>query len=388
MKKEKKEYIIFAPINQYGGVNLDVGFLALLISEEYSVIVISLGNFYSNSSVFLFDKNLNYNSLDRIIYNNNFLVKFLTNLICIIKPIKIPKHFRVENLITKSQFINLNKIKLAYIEKEILKADVIVLCSQLTSNYMKEIVDIAHSHNKKIIFRTTGQINKNQLSDENKVWFKKVSVFIHHSKKSQGILKEFMQSGEHKVIDQNACFEEEFLKIPIRKKNISRFFTLSRLHESKGIDTAISAFLKVSGIEDTLTIYGDGADEKRLKKIANNSPTIIFNGKVDFKDVPKIFSENDCLIISSKFEAGPYSGIESMAAGTPLISTRVGAMEERLPNYSYFYDGSEEELERLMKLMKVLSIEDIQVISRNLRKIYLNAYTESTIRELYNVNFE
>ena len=47
--EEDKKYLIFSPINEYGGVNIEVSFIANLINEKNPVEVISLGDYYSNA---------------------------------------------------------------------------------------------------------------------------------------------------------------------------------------------------------------------------------------------------------------------------------------------------------------------------------------------------
>ena len=87
---DQKKYLIFSPVNEYGGVNMDVGFLAKIISHKHQVKVISLGDYYKNSSVFYFDATLDYTSLNRILYQKNFAVRLLTNILSWVKPMKSP----------------------------------------------------------------------------------------------------------------------------------------------------------------------------------------------------------------------------------------------------------------------------------------------------------
>ena len=248
---------------------------------------------------------------------------------------------------------------------------------------MKEIVDFASTNNKGIVFRTTGQITEAHLLEENIIWYNKVHTFIHHSKRNRDTLFSFTKFDNHAIIDQNAYSEERFLKVPVSKSRIKRFFTLSRLHKLKQLDKAIEAFLLVAEKEDILTIYGDGPEEQSLKSIAAEHPSIVFAGKIDFKDLPDVFLKNDCLIIASSMEAGPYTGVESMASATPIISTRVGSMTERLPEYDFFYDGTKDELAKKIQEIKQLNPEDIEKLSLGLRNRYVDNYSEEKITAQY-----
>lgn len=377
-----KNYIIFSPVFLYGGVNLDVAFISDIILEKNNLKIISLGDLYSNSSIYLFNKNLNYNSLNNLIYKKDLLIKNITNLLCLIKPINVPCHFRVENKLTKSNLINIKKKKIKLIENEIKKTDVIFICSQLTSKYNKEIIEIASNNNKKIILKTTGQIKNNEITQENLIWLNKVDVFIHHSLKNKDQISNLTTHSKHYIIDQNAYFEDTFLKNK-QKNKIKNFFVLSRLDNIKQIDIAIKAFSKLNKSDVFLNIYGDGKEEESLTLLSNGIKNINFKGRIDYKDIPNVFAENDCLLITSKFEAGPYTAIESMASGTPLISSKVGAMEERLPNYKYFFDGSEENLFEMMNKILMLKPHEIKHLSDELKQTYLKNYSENRIKNKY-----
>lgn len=382
MQKERK-YLIFSPINEYGGVNIEVSFIANLLAEKNPVEIISLGNYFLGALGKL-PLNVSYNSLDRILYQENFLIRSSTNLLCAIKPLSLPNHFRVENLLTKIAVINLRRKKIKKIQEAISGSAVIIICSQLTSHLVKEIVEISFQQNKKIIFRLTGQIQAQHLNEENIPWLKKVSTFIHHSSKSQNKLSNFLRNSNNIIIDQTSILEEELLKIDIKKTRIKKFFTLSRWHPIKNIDTIIEAFTQQSTDDDELNIYGDGEEENKLKKLVQNRPNIHLKGKIEYHNIPEVFKQNDCLIISSFNEAGPITGIESIAAGVPVISSRVGAMEDRLGiDYQFFFNGQIKDLEQKINKVRKITPSAVYSISKNLRKVYLQNYLEENIKNEY-----
>lgn len=380
--EEDKKYLIFSPINEYGGVNIEVSFIANLINEKNPVEVISLGDYYSNALGNL-NSNVNYNSLDRIIYNQHSLIRSITDLICKVKPLSSPNHFRVENKLTTSSLIKVRNKKIKVIEKAISRSDVVVICSQLTAHFVKEIVQFAFQQDKKIIFRLTGQIQSQHLKKENIPWFRKVSTFIHHSSKSQERLSNFLKNSNNVIIDQTTILEKELLQIKIKPKKVNKFFTLSRLHSLKNIDAVIKAFINQSEGDDELNIYGDGEELIFLKKLAQNQPNIFFKGKVEFKDVPRVFEKNDCLIISSSSEAGPLVAIEAMAAGVLIITADIGAMKDRLPKYKFLYKKYYLGLTQAITSVKKLNSLQVQKFSIEFRTRYLENYSLSSITALY-----
>jgi glycosyltransferase involved in cell wall biosynthesis len=46
------------------------------------------------------------------------------------------------------------------------------------------------------------------------------------------------------------------------------------------------------------------------------------------EDVPALLSQATCLLLTSDYESCPYTVIEAMAAGVPVVATRVGGVPE------------------------------------------------------------
>lgn len=374
-----KKILILSPINQYGGVNMDVAFLSKILGDKNNVKVISLANYFEDSSVYYFDENLNYNSLNRIIYDSDYTVRYLTKLVSLIKPLTIPNHFRIHNFLTKLKQIQLEQTKIKYLSLEIEKADIILVCSQLTAEYNSHIINLAFEKNKIILLKVTGQINNSKIDNVVRDWIKKVDLFIFHSYANYKNIESLLDRNKVEIIDQHSYLENQLLNISIKKNKMINFFTLSRFHSIKQIHKVIDAFNSINNSNLILNIYGDGDGEDHLKKRAKNK-NIKFHGKVDYKLIPNIFKENDCLIIASKIEAGPYTGIESMASGTPIISTIVGAMEERLgKEYPFFYDGTEKDLIEKISVISSLNEKNIMNLSQSLRNSYLKNYSKEII---------
>ncbi|MCF1714790.1 glycosyltransferase family 4 protein [Flavihumibacter sp. RY-1] len=55
-----------------------------------------------------------------------------------------------------------------------------------------------------------------------------------------------------------------------------------------------------------------------------------FNGWVAYSDLPKILERSDMLVLTSRQEALPMSIAEAMAAGRPVLATRVGGIPEMI----------------------------------------------------------
>lgn len=376
------KYLLLSPVNRYGGVNLDVGFMASIIAEQHRVEVHSLGRYFDDASVFYFDPTLAYTSVDRELYHSSFMLRTWARITQLLKPMAIPIHHRLDNSLSR-KFSDLETARKKHIRETISNCDVLVLCAQLTANYMECGVNAAAAKGIPVVFRTTGQITERQLTSANKQWLDKVACIIHHSQQNKSKAAHFLPEARHLVIDQNAYDEARFLKLAAVNTPVTRFYTIGRLSPLKRNLQVIQAFKALSLSDIALHIYGDGEEEQLLKEAAASHAQIHFHGALGFEQIHQAHGANDCLIISSRVEAGPYTGIEAMASGRLIISTVVGAMPSRLLDYPYFYDGSTEDLIDKMQQICQLKSKEVSDKAIALRDRYKAQYGEEKIRAAY-----
>ncbi|GAA6153446.1 glycosyltransferase [Pseudoteredinibacter isoporae] len=104
---------------------------------------------------------------------------------------------------------------------------------------------------------------------------------------------------------------------------------LVRLVDVKRVDLLLQAW---EGIPADLLILGDGPLMASLK--AQAAP-LIESGNVHFcgfvKDAAMLLPGADFMVISSDREGFPYSMVEALCAGVPVLSTEVAAAKEMLP---------------------------------------------------------
>ena len=110
---------------------------------------------------------------------------------------------------------------------------------------------------------------------------------------------------------------------------------LGRIERSKGIFELVE-WLRSTKHGSTvfcLTIAGDGPDRLAIQNECElfDLP-VTFTGFIDAKEKIAKFKENDFLILPSYSEAFPYTVIEAMSFGVPVISTPVGAVPNIIQN--------------------------------------------------------
>jgi glycosyltransferase involved in cell wall biosynthesis len=100
-----------------------------------------------------------------------------------------------------------------------------------------------------------------------------------------------------------------------------------RLAEEKGVDTAIRA-ARQSGVP--LAIAGTGPDEPRLREVAaETAADVSFLGQLSGEALAKARSAAAVAVMPSRWhEPHPYAVSEAMAAGVPVLASRMGGLPE------------------------------------------------------------
>jgi glycosyltransferase involved in cell wall biosynthesis len=105
----------------------------------------------------------------------------------------------------------------------------------------------------------------------------------------------------------------------------------SRLAVEKGIETAIAA-CREAGL--TLVIAGDGPERPALEDLARRTgATVRFTGLQDAAGLDRLRRRAAVALVPSRFaETFGLAAAEAMAAGLPVVATRMGALPEIVPD--------------------------------------------------------
>ncbi|HEY4504996.1 MAG TPA: glycosyltransferase [Candidatus Paceibacterota bacterium] len=141
--------------------------------------------------------------------------------------------------------------------------------------------------------------------------------------------KRFGYRGEPYVVPNGVS--DDYFDVPKQKTDGKAIVTTSRLVHKNGIDTLIRAMALLP--EHNLVIAGDGEERERLETLTrelNLESRVKFLGTVSREDLPKLLASADIFCRSSRSEGQGISFLEAMAAGLPVIATKVGGIPDFL----------------------------------------------------------
>jgi glycosyltransferase involved in cell wall biosynthesis len=110
-----------------------------------------------------------------------------------------------------------------------------------------------------------------------------------------------------------------------------RVLTVSRLIERKGLDTLIKAIARSRNRTLHLDIAGEGPEGaalQRLTRACGLADRVRFLGFVDRIRLSSLYAHIDMFALVSRAESCSMAMLEAMAAGLPVIATRVGGNVE------------------------------------------------------------
>jgi len=114
------------------------------------------------------------------------------------------------------------------------------------------------------------------------------------------------------------------------------FLYVGRLHHQKGVRHLLSALALVqkSGVDASLLVVGDGADEVALRRLSGDLPGVHFEGFVEDLALPAIYGLADVLVFPTLGDPNGLVVEEAMAAGLPVIATEnAGDISSRIVNF-------------------------------------------------------
>lgn len=102
----------------------------------------------------------------------------------------------------------------------------------------------------------------------------------------------------------------------------TRFVGVGRLSPQKNFSHALRGFARIAQPGDTLTLYGEGPERRRLEQLAAElgiGERFHLPGFID--DLPARLARADVFVLSSDYEGVPAVIVEALAAGSAIVAT-------------------------------------------------------------------
>lgn len=153
-------------------------------------------------------------------------------------------------------------------------------------------------------------------------------IALSESEKGAGLALGVGQPTQYRVVVNGVALER--FRLPAQPIE-GRILGLGRLAAQKRPDLAVRVLARVRELhpDAELHLAGEGparAEVERLVSALELDTAVRLLGPQD--DVPGLLAETFCLLLTSDYESSPYTVIEAMAAGVPVVATRVGGVPE------------------------------------------------------------
>lgn len=374
----KNKILIIGPFSDFGGREVEANTLIRIFENKYLVYLFSTVNMSKNSCAINSVKS-KWSTLNKELISSSFVLKITSFFYKILANSRLPYYVHASNIVSQ-YFFNFDQENIKVIKKQINNSEIIVICGVFTNGFFKEIVQYCSDQNKIILFRTTGTVS--EIPESLKGTLQKISKIIIHSESNSQI---FTRNNfkNIKIIDQTTLLENDLLHIEIRNSQDLIYGYLGRFSKEKGILELLTNFQES---DRKILIAGDGPFVDEVIDMCENNVNYNFLGALLPTEVASFFSKIDVLIIPSHEESGPLVAIEAMAAGKIILSTRVGAMMDRLSNTQnqFWFDiNDKQSLLTSLEAIETLIGERLISIRKELRKKYIDNYSKNKIGSEY-----
>jgi glycosyltransferase involved in cell wall biosynthesis len=142
------------------------------------------------------------------------------------------------------------------------------------------------------------------------------------------------------------------------ESNVFTFGMLGRLSSEKNHTMFIRALdiLKERGMDFRALIAGDGPLRKDVESVILQKGLQVVVTMPGYMNAMDFFRQIDVLVVCSRIESLPYSVLEAMRSGKPVIATRVGGLpdlvEDDRTGFLVELDAIEQLADRMLTLMR------------------------------------
>jgi glycosyltransferase involved in cell wall biosynthesis len=219
-------------------------------------------------------------------------------------------------------------------------------------------------------------------------WNKKVDRFISLTEFGK---QQFIKGG---ILERKIAVKPNFVEdINILNKEKQNYYLfVGRISKEKGLETLLESWRKISGnIGYELKIIGDGPLKNELEQKYETNNRIKFLGELPREEVFNYISTAKYVVVPSIcYESFGMVAIEAFSACTPVIASKIGALESIVTNNIngfHFEPGNVEELSMILKNSS--NIDGYSNLQKKARQTYVNNYTpEHNFKMLMSIYIE
>lgn len=159
-----------------------------------------------------------------------------------------------------------------------------------------------------------------------RLWMSRVTV-VPRSESAAAFIRQFSHHVADRIIDHGVDLDKFPVDETVQKKK--QFVVVSQMIGRKQIDKTILAFADFieKGNEDyRLYLIGDGEKEKSLRELVSAwglEAYVIFCGRMAHEQLMPIVAESQALLVYTVKDNNMVSIVESIAVGTPVVTTSV-----------------------------------------------------------------
>lgn len=245
-------------------------------------------------------------------------------------------------------------------------------------------------------------LNKRLLKPKNAGYFKNIGKIICVSNEIAEDLKSIGVPENKLAIISSGVYLNDFQNVDENKITALRnqyskpiIISVGVLRVNKGFKYLIKAFKSVKEKFNaaTLLIIGDGPDRNKLEARTKNIDSIYFLGRQEHDKVIEYLKAADIFVLASISTYNDREGtstviMEAMAAGLPVITTKVGGnpylIKDRINGFLVSPSNSSELVEAIIKLttnreispkMRAQNLEDVKqkdwpIIAEKINEVY------------------
>lgn len=156
------------------------------------------------------------------------------------------------------------------------------------------------------------------------------------------------------VVIYNRVYADQFAASAVRPAADRRAMTIlsvGRLVRPKYQECLIRA---VQGLDARLVLVGDGEMRQPLERLVrdlNMSGRVVFRSSVPHSEIADCYHQADIFAMATHYEGFCIPVLEAMAAGLPVVASRIGPIEEILGDAGLLVDNAPDAFEAALRTL-------------------------------------